>query len=167
MCNNKDFFERQQVEMLLSAELAKPYQEMDRIYQRMLGFFIADGWISRCPFYPFGRRSRQSGENDSVCPEEVPQAVSPDFRLSGSNPRCTTLGHIKFFISHGEIFIMTKTRIDEWYRYPDASPSYCRFHFCRNEVPSPHEFQRFVLFHKLVGASPAHDPAPDFLDRHF
>ena len=29
MCNNKDFFERQQVEMLLSAELAKPYQEMD------------------------------------------------------------------------------------------------------------------------------------------
>ena len=26
MCNNKDFFERQQVEMLLSAELAKPYQ---------------------------------------------------------------------------------------------------------------------------------------------
>ena len=25
MCNNKDFFERQQVEMLLSAELAKPY----------------------------------------------------------------------------------------------------------------------------------------------
>ena len=29
MCNNKDFFGRQQVEMLLSAELAKPYQEMD------------------------------------------------------------------------------------------------------------------------------------------
>ena len=66
-----------------------------------IGFFIADGWISRCPFYPFGRRSRQSGENDSVCPEEVPQAVSPDFRLSGSNPRCTTLGHIKFLFHMG------------------------------------------------------------------
>ena len=52
MCNNKDFFERQQVEMLLSAELAKPYQEMDPDFiKECSDFFIADGWISRCPFY--------------------------------------------------------------------------------------------------------------------
>ena len=100
MCNNKDFFERQQVEMLLSAELAKPYQEMDPDFIKECSDFLLqmDGYHA---FYPFGRRSRQSGENDSVCPEEVPQAVSPDFRLSGSNPRCTTLGHIKFLFHMG------------------------------------------------------------------
>lgn len=101
MCNNKDFFERQQVEMLLSAELAKPYQEMDPDFIKECSDFLLqmDGY--HAAHSTFGRRSRQSGENDSVCPEEVPQAVSPDFRLSGSNPRCTTLGHIKFLFHMG------------------------------------------------------------------
>ena len=61
---------------------------------------------------------------------------------------------------------MTKTRIVNGI-LSGMLALYAGFNFCRNEVPSPHEFQRFVLFHKLVGASPAHDPAPDFLDRHF
>ena len=101
MCNNKDFFERQQVEMLLSAELAKPYQEMDPDFIKECSDFLLqmDGYHAA-----HSTLSEEEVANRVKTilsgPEEVPQAVA-DFRLSGSNPRCTTLGHIKFLFHMG------------------------------------------------------------------
>lgn len=61
MCNNKDFFERQQVEMLLSAELAKPYQEMDPDLSKNARIFYCRWMDITLPILPFRKKKSPIG----------------------------------------------------------------------------------------------------------